>query len=197
MYALWKLKRQREGCNFLVRLSILTYFRRNHHFARKPCYIISNFSIFASLPIWASILNFSILNVFNRKLLSKCVYDAYFRSQEIKTNQISYFTRKIPSFAKNEIYGGHFVFFTPPPISTGSWLDRKVIYNPKPSYEEYYSHTKFQENRIKTVTMTALLFFVKDGGCDVINYVNELKLKRTQLDIQETSFGNNSIMSAQ
>ena len=29
----------------------------------------------------------------------------------------------------------------------------------------------------------------KYGGCDVINYVNELKLKRTQLDIQGTFCG--------
>ena len=29
---------------------------------------------------------------------------------------------------------------------------------------------------------SALVLLVKDGGRDVINYVNELKLKRTQLD---------------
>ena len=32
-------------------------------------------------------------------------------------------------------------------------------------------------------------FYDKYGGHDVINYVNELKLKRTQLDIWETICG--------
>ena len=134
-------------------------FAKNHHFARKPCYIISNFSIFASLPIWASILNFSILNVFNRKLLSKCVYDAYFRSQEIKTNQISYFTRKIPSFAKNEILAAILYFLTPLPISTGSWLDRKVIYNPKPSNYEILLKTEMSRKSDQNCNRDSVLVF--------------------------------------
>ena len=34
-----------------------------------------------------------------------------------------------------------------------------------------------------------LSFFIKDGGRDVISYVNELKLKRTQLYLRETVCG--------
>ena len=49
---------------------------------------------------------------------------------------------------------------------------------------EYYLKPKFQENRIKTVAITVLsFFFIKVAGCDVIKYANEMKLKRTQLDI--------------
>ena len=62
-------------------------------------------------------------------------------------------------------------------------------YNPKPSYEKYYLHTKLQENRIKTVAVTMPSFFDKYSGHDVINYVNELKLTRTQQAILETICG--------
>ena len=58
----------------------------------------------------AAILN---LTISIRFFLSKCVYDVYFRSQEIKTHQISYFIRKIPSFAKNDILAAILYFLTP------------------------------------------------------------------------------------
>ena len=75
--------------------------------------------------------------------------------------------------------------FFPTVILTGSWCRRTLNYNPIPSYPCRYSHAKFQENRIKTVAVTVLPFFRpiwRRGHC-VINYVNEPKHKRAQLDL--------------
>ena len=93
------------------------------------------------------ILKISILSVFDRKLLSKCGNDAYFCTEEAKTYHIGYFTRKIVKFAHRKCYfGGHFVFFDP-------------VHLLELSNEEYYSCTKLQEHRIKTVAVTVLPFF--------------------------------------
>ena len=105
-------------------------------------------------PFWI----FRFQSFIDQKLLSKCAHDAYFRSQEVKTYQIGYLTWKNSFICKKMTFWRPFCTFWPR-ISTGSWQRRKLNYNPKPSYEKYYSHTKLQENRIKTVVVTVPSFF--------------------------------------
>ena len=65
------------------------------HAREVKCHHIKRLdSTFASLSVLADILNFSIFYVFEQKLHFKCINDAYFRSQEVKTYQISYLTEK-------------------------------------------------------------------------------------------------------
>ena len=69
-----------------------------------------------------------------------------------------------------------------PPISTGSWWRRKLSYNHKPSNEQYYSVTYqiIRKSNQNCGRDSALVFFRKSGSRDVINYVHELKFKRSQ-----------------
>ena len=60
-------------------------------------YLFKLFNLFRfRRPFWI----FRFLPFFDRKLLSKCVIDAYFRSQKVKTYQIDYFAWKISLFCK-------------------------------------------------------------------------------------------------
>ena len=79
-----------------------------------------------------------------------------FGPRRSKSIRKAIFLEKIALFAKNDILAAILYFW--PRISTRSWQRRKLNYNPKPSYEKYYSHTKLQENRIKTVVVTVLSF---------------------------------------
>ena len=129
-------------------------------------------------PFWI----FRFQSFFDRKLLSKCVNDAYFRSQEVKIYQIGYFSWKNSFICKKWHFGGHFVFFDPlflPEVDdVESWvtIPNLVMSNTThiPNYKKIGS---------KLWPWQCSRFFVKSGSRDVINYVNELKLKRTQLDI--------------
>ena len=47
----------------------------------------------------------------------------------------------------------------------------------------------YKKIRLKLCSLQCARFYDKYGGHDVINYVNELKLKRAQLDILETICG--------
>ena len=63
-----------------------------------------------------------------------------------------------------------FFFFN----STQSWWCKTQSCNPKLSDKEFYSNSKFQGNRIKTVVLIVLWFFRKNCSHDVIMYVNML-----------------------
>ena len=85
---------------------------------------------------------------FNGRFLVKCTIYAYIRVQRVK-------------ISKNR----HFVFeFTSLPVLTGvfltrSWWRRTLNFNPKPSNSPRCLHTKFRENRTKTVAVTVPSFF--------------------------------------
>ena len=71
------------------------------------------------------------------------------------------------------------------------WLEVKnivswTISNPISRNTYHYLYDNFQENRIKTfsVTVPQLLFFINYCGRDVINNVNELKHNSAQIDLQ-------------
>ena len=121
-------------------------------------------------------------------MLTKCVNDAYFRFQEVKIYQIGYFTWKNSFICKKWHFGGHFVFFDPvflPEVdNVESWttIPNLVMRNTThiPNYKKI---------GLKLWSWQCPRFYDKYGGHDVINYVNELKLKRTQLDIWETICG--------
>ena len=60
-------------------------------------------------------------------------------------------------FAEKNNFGGHIDFW--PAILTWSWWHRKLKFNTKPSHDIFYLHYEFQENRMKTMTMTVLPCF--------------------------------------
>ena len=72
------------------------------------------FSTLASLPVLAAILIFFLFqSFFDRKLLSRCINDLYFCSQEVKIYQIGSFLWKISSFAKNAYLASILYFLIP------------------------------------------------------------------------------------
>ena len=129
-------------------------------------------------PFWI----FRFQPFFDRKLRSKSVNDAYFRSQEVKTYQIGYFTWKNSFICKKWHFGGHFVLFDPvflPEVdNVESWttIPNLVMKNTThiPNYKKI---------GLKLWPWQCYRFSDKYGGRDVINYVNELKHKRAPLDI--------------
>ena len=85
-------------------------------------------------------------------------------------------------------FGGHFVFFDPvflPEVdNVDSW---NTIPNLVMSNTTHISNYKKIESKLWSWQCPR--FYDKNGGHDVSNYVNELKLKRTPLDIWETICG--------
>ena len=121
-------------------------------------------------------------------MLTKCVNDAYFRFQEVKIYQIGYFTCKNSFICKKWHFGGHFVFFDPvflPEVgNVESWTSIPNLVMKNTTHIPNYKKIGW-----KLWSWQCHRFYDKYGGHDVINYVNKLKLKRTQLDIWEIICG--------
>ena len=127
---------------------------------RSNALILSySFQLLHHFRFWRPFWIFRFQSFFDRKLLSKCANDAYFCSQEVKTYQIGYLTWKNSFICKKRYFRRPFCIFYPlvlPEVDNiANWVTIPNL------NEEYYSHTKFKENRIKTVALTVLSFFRK------------------------------------
>ena len=132
---------------------------------------------------------FFSLSVFHQNFLFICFNYTCYRFYEVKIYPISCYMKNTLICKKSSSFWRLLWNFGPHNF-TRILGYRELCPNPKPTNEYDYSHTNFQENRIKTGSVTVpLFFFDKKGECDVINCVYELKLKHTQLDIISTICG--------
>jgi len=138
--------------------------------------ICFNFCITSGFGGHFEIFNFN--RFFHWKLLTKCVNDAYFCFQEVKIYQIGYFEWKKKLQLPKMTSWRPFCIFDPvllPEVdNVESWttIPNLVMRNTTyiPNYKKIGS---------KLWPWQCSGSYNKYGVCDVINYVTELKLKRT------------------
>ena len=160
-------------------LTLTSHYMNVFMLRRSNALILSySFQLLHHFRFWRPFWIFRFQSFFDRKLLSKCANDAYFRSQEVKTYQIGYLTWKNSFICKKRYFRRPFCIFYPlvlPEVDNiVNWvtIPNLVMRNTThiPNYKKIGS---------KLWPWQCSHFFVKDGGRDVIGYVNELKLERT------------------
>ena len=90
---------------------------------------------------------------FDRKLGFKGTNGAYIRDQEVKIYKIRHFVWNFSQICKkSEFWRPYWIFW--PAILTRSKWRRKLKFGSATSYDYGYLNYEFQENRIKTLTVT-------------------------------------------
>ena len=87
---------------------------------------------------------------FNGRFLVKCTIYAYIRVQRVKISKNRHFVFEFTSLPVLTVFSTV--------ILTRRWWRRLLKCNPKPSKTLEILHTKFEENRMKTVAVTVLPF---------------------------------------
>ena len=92
---------------------------------------------------------------FDRKWSFKGTNREYYRDKEVEIYKTSNFVLNVlPKLQEKLILAAMFNFW--PAMLTQSWWRRNLKFNTKPSHDFGYLYYEFQENRIKTMTVTVL-----------------------------------------
>ena len=104
-------------------------------------------------------LPFFVFNrFFYRKLGFKGINGAYIRDQEVKIYKIRLFFLILAKFAKKSEFWRPYWIFLPAILTRSKWR-RKLKFGSATSHDYGYLNYEFQENRIKTLTVTVLPCF--------------------------------------